>query len=550
LAAFVPWVLLALLFLIPGAYLEFPSDPWEHLSRINEWSATLTVGAHSAWHKSGYFFAYSVIGRASPDNQLFWLDFYFSGVCLLLCWQYYLLAGAAGLGKRAAFLFVLLQTLLFGNVTFSFYRYYGLASTMFSQICAVALIRVGLDALTKGASVPGNRFSRQFLFPASGLGLVLLVAFNHAQGLGIAALGLVAVAIWRVLVWRPSSGWWLAAATLALGAAAVWWLPRHVAIDREFRPSGILNSWYGFNLLSFDSLPADRMVQITGLFGLANLVAGLYLAIRNQVIGWLTITPFVALLLPFVAIPLAGVLAAGPTNWSGIITFHRMFLAIPQGLALVAVASSLRPFTGPAGSGLRLLLRPLSLVVASLFLFTTIPASGPYYNRFWHSLVKVPDDLAMRAFWNQAGEAPRARQGPGSPVFASTAGLGFVVSAQRPALVTFPDDRTFFNNGCISSGELNYIRDLIAADISARPMVIMMASPRILYTAYSQSAILSRHWLPQEAALAYSGFQQLRRMGSELQLKALFPETGGGEAPIEWDAVPPTRKHPPAGTRH
>jgi hypothetical protein len=32
-----PWIGLALLFWIPGVYLEFPADPWQHYARLNEW---------------------------------------------------------------------------------------------------------------------------------------------------------------------------------------------------------------------------------------------------------------------------------------------------------------------------------------------------------------------------------------------------------------------------------------------------------------------------------------------------------------------------------
>ena len=36
---FVFWIGLLMLFLIPGAYLEFPSDPWEHFRRIYAWQS-------------------------------------------------------------------------------------------------------------------------------------------------------------------------------------------------------------------------------------------------------------------------------------------------------------------------------------------------------------------------------------------------------------------------------------------------------------------------------------------------------------------------------
>ena len=122
---------MALIFFIPGVYLEFPSDPWEHFRRINAWSAATTVGDHSTWFKFSYFFAYSLVGRVSANQQFYWLNVYYTAVCLLLCWQYFRLALAAGLTKEASFIFVLLQSLLFGNSTFSFYRYYGIASTIF-----------------------------------------------------------------------------------------------------------------------------------------------------------------------------------------------------------------------------------------------------------------------------------------------------------------------------------------------------------------------------------------------------------------------------------
>ena len=150
-----PWFLLGLLFWIPGVYLEYPADPWEHYRRINEWSWLHTVGEHSAWTKSSYFLAYSLVGHiAPPIRQLFWLDFYYTGVCLLLCWQFYRLSRAVGLGERASMLFVVLQTVLFGNNIFGFYRYYGISSSIFAQIGAVALVRVAIELASAKVQIP------------------------------------------------------------------------------------------------------------------------------------------------------------------------------------------------------------------------------------------------------------------------------------------------------------------------------------------------------------------------------------------------------------
>lgn len=391
-----PWLLLALLFYIPGVYLEFPADPWDHYSRINEWSFHQTVGGHSAWVKSSYFLAYSLVGKiAPPTRQLFWLDFFYTGCCLLLCWQFYRLARAVGLGERASMVFVILQTVLFGNDIFGFYRYYGISSSIFAQIGAVALIRVGLEfakrntratdllttehaesaekgpvagltqsrecaklgPVTRFPYLPvfrfatlrpsGQRFSafsfQSFsfqlfsfsAFSATALCLLVFIAFNHIEGIGIAGLGLLAVAVWRLIEWRRSMLWWLAAATLGLSAVAIRFFPRDPAIAGYVR-DGWLTHWYGFNVFAFSLPVGDRTLQILNLFGLVNLAASLLLLCRNHIVAWLTITPLLGLSLPFVAIPFANALAQHGGD-EGIITFQRMYFAIPPGLALVAL---------------------------------------------------------------------------------------------------------------------------------------------------------------------------------------------------------------------
>jgi hypothetical protein len=466
-STFLPWLLLALLFWIPGVYLEYPSDPWEHYRRINEWSAVQTISEHSEWTKSSYFLPYSLLGQiAPPTRQLFWLDFYYTGCCLLLCWQYYRFARAVGLGERASMLFVILQSVLFGNNIFGFYRYYGISSSIFAQLGAVALTRVAIEYASQKFQVPRPRsqgmeleekiqgprwkdqgarakeqatstkeqgassketfsaFARlcaplrlkRFGQPASPLSslppvksshelaegaeqrtndlttesqsyrasdgkirdrsirgptsstlltplppvkwfglfpsrfplsafasaalaafaLLALIVFNHQQGLGIAGLGLLAVAIWRLIEWKRSMIWWLTATALVLSIVAIRWFPRDPAIDQIYRPQGWLTAWYGFNLFAFKLPVGDRMLQIVGAIGLGNLVAAIFLLRRNSLVGWLTLTPLIGLSLPFIAIPFVNSLVkhAGVPD---IITYQRMLFAIPPSLALIAL---------------------------------------------------------------------------------------------------------------------------------------------------------------------------------------------------------------------
>jgi len=432
-----PWLLVALVFWVPGVYLEWPADPWEHFRRINEWSSLQTVVAHYAWTKTSYFLAYSLLGQIAPvARRLFWLDLYYTGVCLLLSWQYFRLARAAGLSAPASALFVLLLTVLLGNSVFGFYRYYGISSTMFAQIGAIAFIRVGLEAVGRprlgtGSTGPGLSLSPLSLV-ASGAGagvapglpafssllrgsvaaaaLLPLIAFNHVQGLGVAGLGLGAVLVWRLIEWRRSMILWLAMATVALSVAAVLWWPRSPALDDPYRSSGWLTAWYGFNVLAPHSLAGDRAIVILGAFGIINLVAGLFLLRRNHVAGWLAVTPLLALCLPFVAIPFANALAQ--IALSEIIDFHRMLLTIPAGLALVAMGCALAenaprggrtiakagstswlPLVGPAAR--RATTDPFLLLILTLVALVVVPADQPFYNRFWHALMIPPRDLVM-----------------------------------------------------------------------------------------------------------------------------------------------------------
>lgn len=156
LRAIIPWFFLGLLFYIPGVYFEWPADPWEHLSRINDWRVEGTVGAHYAWFKSSYFMEYSLLGWATSLRQLFWIDIYNTAASLLLGWQYYRLARTCQLNARVSTIFVLFQAICSGNSVFSFYRYYGISSSIYAQLGAVAITRVISEVAFRGATISRN----------------------------------------------------------------------------------------------------------------------------------------------------------------------------------------------------------------------------------------------------------------------------------------------------------------------------------------------------------------------------------------------------------
>ena len=443
-----PWIFLALLFYIPGTYFEWSADPKTHLMRINRWQGLNLVLDHATWNKSSYFLPYSLTGKAvayaaAPSG----LNFYYTGICLLLCWQYYRLARACDLGERASMMFVLLQALLFGNNIFSFYRYYGISSSILAQLGAVALTRIVLEAAKHPQLSLGSFFgvpcfisqltvlrqpSAVYRLLLSVLCILPLIRYNHAQGLGIAGLGVGAVIVWRLIEWRRSALWWLIVTTLVINVLFLWLYPRPAMVE-ILHAQGFLNAWYGFNILNFTSSAGDRMLQIVGVFGLINFAAAFVLIRRNHVIAWLTILPIAAMLLPCIAIPLVQVLvqASGPGN---VITFQRFFFSIPPCLAVAYLCAQLQhsrrgvvrpaqihgphPSTAPFGPWLRLPVNDspsrrdgfYALVIVSMVFFalTTAPSSFPFYNRTWNSLVIVPADLQRESSENQTSPSSHA----------------------------------------------------------------------------------------------------------------------------------------------
>jgi hypothetical protein len=494
-----PWFLLGLIFYIPGVYLEWPSDPWEHLRRINEWHICQTVGNHSTWLKSSYFIPYSLVGWAFGLRQLFWLDFYYTGICLLLCWQYYRFARVIGLGERASLVFVILQAILFGNNIFSFYRYYGISSSIYAQLGAIALTRLGLELAQQLPARPARWL--QTLGCAALLGL--FTAFNHIQGIGIAALGLAAVATWRLIEWKRSAGWILLATVILLSLATVRWYPRHPAIDAIYRPQGWLSPWFGFNILSLSSLAGDRMLQIIGVVGLINLAASLPLLRRNHLAGWLTIMPVFALCLPCVAIPFAGLLAqhGGEIN---IITFQRMLFAIPTGLALVSLGTGIITYWAEKSHGTSCrAFFAFALAIGGLLILTTISPNSPSYNHFWHTLDQTPADLRMHDVIGSS-KTLSAQQDGKKLRLVTTVNIGYVLQA-----IGFGNALYVYRG--ISSPIADSANSTIRAisDPQYYGSRLYIPTTRELYTANSLAGQLSGHWPSRQVASDYAAGPEL-----------------------------------------
>lgn len=190
---------------------------------------------------------------------------------------------------------------------------------------------------------------------------------------------------------------WLLGMAAIFSVLALLWIPRHPMLE-TFKQSGAwFNFCYGFSLFDLSSTASDRMNQILGMVGMLNLLAGLFLVARNHLAGWLTIAPPLLLYAPFVSIPFANALVTSDT----ILTFHRMFYAIPSGLAIVFVASYWRS-KWPEHAAYLL---PLALIAA-----LTMPPSGRSFNRLWNAVTVVPSDLDYSNFVTDYERLPQVSQ--------------------------------------------------------------------------------------------------------------------------------------------
>ena len=302
--------------------------------------------------------------------------------------------------------------------------------------------------------------------------------------------------------------------------------PHHRSLDQMYRSSGWFTAWDGFNVLSPQSPASDRALQIIGFLGAINFAAGLLLLGRNHAVGWLTVMPVLALSLPVVAIPFAGVLFQNG-GIAGIIAFHRMLFAIPPGLALVCIgqgmgsrqASSLsvsHSFSPIFQHGV------FGIMVLALLAFTTIPASGPFYNKAWHALVESPEDLAMRGVWTDCNHYARSPFYRANASFAATSGISIVMYVQNPAAVTYSNRTFYYSDGRSPSSDLESIRAVLGSQ-GPSGQVIVVPSTNMIYTPYSLAALCSHHWLPQEAAMAFTGANELRAMSSSTGLRPANP---------------------------
>jgi hypothetical protein len=216
------WSVLVVAFLVPGAYMEFPGDPWEHVRRLNlaRVEEGLRVG-ESFSLKLAYFWSWSFTSLVPPDQERAVLSALSTFWQILLTIQFYRFARRLGFSPSWSRLQVLGVVAFFGTDVFSFLRYYALAPTILAYAAYLGAASAVLDlAERRGSAVRGV---------AALVACLGLIAINHLQEFLFTAIFVAAVFAWRAGVWlgdtprfRPYSrlAWLILPAGLVLGRLA------------------------------------------------------------------------------------------------------------------------------------------------------------------------------------------------------------------------------------------------------------------------------------------------------------------------------------------
>ncbi len=179
---FLFWTAVILLFFIPGAYLEFPSDAWEHFRRIFTWQSSIFVDDNPVNYKFTYFWGWTLMSQVEPLYRRTALNIYSAFWQFLLAYQFYLFALRIGFSESWAKVQVVGTICLFGTNVFSFYRYYALSSTPLAYIAYLQSLIVLLD-IWEGKRK--QAIALIFLMP--------LIYYNHYQELLFFIISTIAI---------------------------------------------------------------------------------------------------------------------------------------------------------------------------------------------------------------------------------------------------------------------------------------------------------------------------------------------------------------------
>lgn len=309
------WTCIVLVLLLPGAYLEYPSDTWEHFRRIFSFTRARSIGEGEMPLKSFYFLAWTWVEWVPIESRRLALAFVAALTQLVVLKQVYELSRALGLSARWSKLHVAAFLAIFGSTAFGI-RYYALASTAVALAASFRWITL---------SVRENRFCPR---PLDALCLGLIMGLNHRQELVFAALSSTTLLLrqhYPALSRLQRRLFWGTVAALSVACVVAFetnsWPYSKEALQNAFSP------WAGFRTSQVEKYLLDT----TGMAGLLGTLFAIYWRKEIPTILMLTLAPVACLVLPFIVF----LMAAGMAH---IYDGYRILYAFPASLAFVTGA--------------------------------------------------------------------------------------------------------------------------------------------------------------------------------------------------------------------
>jgi hypothetical protein len=263
------WSVLFAALYIPGAFLEYPSDPWDHLRRINAWNLASTVGEHAIPTKFAYFWMWTFAPDFPMERMRPILDLFSAFLQFLVLYQLSRFSKQLGFDDKWAKLQAVAFLLLFGTSIFSI-RYYAISSTPLALIVYLRFLALWWK---RPNSLP--------IAIGESILLIAMMGLNHGQFLifvVIFAVGRGLVLLFEQRIWKriPYGGYLV----LALFIASFAWgalLLKHLAPETshlalgELAPGGWFRIWRNYS----------RYRETYGVYGLIGLL-GAFLFFREQ----------------------------------------------------------------------------------------------------------------------------------------------------------------------------------------------------------------------------------------------------------------------------
>lgn len=371
------WLTLWVVFWWPGAYLEFPSDAWDHMWRIFRWSNLHYISEHKESAKYGFFWIWSLLSWVPVSHHRVALDAYNACAQLLVVYQVYLFSRRLRIEKSWAMLQCVAFVALFGSSVFS-YRYYALSSTPLAYVAYLRSLIIVLDIIS------GKRREVPLLFC-----LLCFMGFNHLQELLFFFISVSAL-YYGVRFGKAErevqNRFLMAFILFFVCSLVVGWM------FVKFFPG--LYSRMGLihfsSLGTFKILPGKwRITETLGIHGFLSLGLAVLFFRRFPILASVTLAPFICLLNPFVMVLLAQILPAVGTVW-------RLLFAMPTALMFVIGLRELLVLFARLRQGIFPEQRLLAVVFILIMVFG-LPAQYPWNGRLFFQFYRVPESLALKS---------------------------------------------------------------------------------------------------------------------------------------------------------